>query len=197
MVPLTVRWMFLGIVLTCGDYTSDTVEMNERQLRELLESSWSVPRALSSLQSIQVLTYQKINLFLIEDNRKEDKGIEKNKTSEPKESVAEDSANSKNNLPATIQKTQIAISENKSVEIKSDLIKAWADTYPKEYLELELKKARNWLVANPHKAPKSNFGRFFNSWFDRGWEAYRKNLPSKPTSTTVDELMNFMGWDNA
>lgn len=94
-------------------------------------------------------------------------------------------------------KTLISISENKQVEVKADLIKAWADTYPKEYLELELKKARNWLLANSAKAPKSNFGRFFNSWFDRGWETYRKTLPSNTAKTSVDELMNMMGWDNA
>jgi hypothetical protein len=76
VLPLTVRWMFLGIVLTCGDYTSDTIEMNERQLRELLESSWSVPRALDSLQSIQVLSYSKIDLFI---NRIEKKVIEENR----------------------------------------------------------------------------------------------------------------------
>lgn len=56
--------------------------MNEKQLRELLESSWSVPRALDSLQEIQVLTYAKIDLFLkrIEKKVKEEKVIEKNIT---------------------------------------------------------------------------------------------------------------------
>jgi hypothetical protein len=84
MVPLTVRWMFLGIVLTCGDYTSDTIEMNEKQLRDLLESSWSVPRALDSLQSIQVLSYSKIELFInrIEKKVKEEKRNEN--TQKPK-----------------------------------------------------------------------------------------------------------------
>lgn len=79
-LPLTVRWLFLGIVLTCGDYTSDTIEMNEKQLRDLLESSWSVDRALDALQSFQLLTYQKNASFLnrIEKNRKEEKRIEKN-----------------------------------------------------------------------------------------------------------------------
>jgi len=186
VLPLTVRWLFLGIVLTCGDYTSDTVEMNERQLRELLESSWSVDRALESLQQIQVLTFTKIDLFIIEKKIKENNRKEKNISTEPQKAVA-----------VVTPKILISITENKKVEVTNDLIKSWADTYPKEYLELEIKKARNWLLANPHKMPKSNFGRFFNSWFDRGWEAYRKNLTSNQTTTSVDELMNFMGWDNA
>lgn len=81
-------------------------------------------------------------------------------------------------------------------KIKIDLIKSWAETYPKEYLEMELKKARSWILANTHKAPKSNYGRFLNNWFNNGWEKYRKTLTSNSTQATVDDLMNFMGWQN-
>jgi hypothetical protein len=87
------------------------------------------------------------------------------------------------------------VNENFS-KIKKDLIESWADTYPKEYLEIELKKARSWLLANKHKAPKSNYGRFLNNWFNNGWEKYRKTLPSNQTKTSVEDLMNFMGWEN-
>lgn len=77
---------------------------------------------------------------------------------------------------------------SKEVPISVTLVKAWADTYPKEYLELELKKARNWLITNPHKNPKKNYGRFFNGWFDRGWDKYRQTLKSNPTQITVEDL---------
>ena len=70
-MPVTVRWMFLGILLTCGDHTRDTVEMGERQMRDLLESSWSIERALASLQSLQLLTFEKV--ALIEEKRREKK----------------------------------------------------------------------------------------------------------------------------
>lgn len=73
-MPVAVRWLFLGIVLTCGDHTSATVEMGEKQLRALLESSWSITRALDALKELQLLTYEKIDLFI---NRIEKKGIEK------------------------------------------------------------------------------------------------------------------------
>ncbi len=72
-VPVTVRWLFLGILLICGDHTRDTIEMSERQVRELLESSWSIERALSSLQELGVLTYGKNGPLLIEEKRKEEK----------------------------------------------------------------------------------------------------------------------------
>ncbi len=92
-VPVTVRWLFLGILLTCGDYTRDTVEIAENVLRDMLESSWSVPRAMDALQSLQLLTYEKIEPLLIEKKRIEKKRIEKNSlreqnASQPPESAA-------------------------------------------------------------------------------------------------------------
>lgn len=74
VLPLPVRWLYLGILLTCGDHTRDTIEMNEKQVRELLESSWSIDRALTALQSLQLLTYSKNDFFI---NRIEKKVIEK------------------------------------------------------------------------------------------------------------------------
>lgn len=75
-LPLSVRWLFLNLVLTCGDHTSDTVEIGEKRLREMLESSWSIPRALDSLKELQLLSYDKIDPLInrIERNRKEKKG---------------------------------------------------------------------------------------------------------------------------
>lgn len=78
VLPVSVRWMFLGIILTCGDHTRDTVEMTESMLRDLLESSWSIARALDALQSFQLLSYTKNESLL---NRIEIKGIEKKDTS--------------------------------------------------------------------------------------------------------------------
>jgi hypothetical protein len=77
---------------------------------------------------------------------------------------------------------------SKDVELPIIIVKAWADTYPKEYLELELKKARNWLLTNAHKEPKKNYGRFLNNWFNNGWDRYRQTLKSNPTQITVEDL---------
>lgn len=85
-LPVTVRWLFLGILLTCGDHTRDTVEMNERQLRALLESSWSIDRALDALKELQLLSYQKTPPNIIEKKRKEEKRKEKNSEAPQKNS---------------------------------------------------------------------------------------------------------------
>lgn len=83
----------------------------------------------------------------------------------------------------------------KKVSVNKTLIESWSATYPKEFLEIELKKARNWLLSNTHKSPKKDLVRFLNNWFSSGWEQYRKTLKSNPTTNTVDELMSFMGWE--
>lgn len=79
MLPVTVRWMFIGILLSCGDHASDVVELSESQLRDLLESSKSVVGALDALKSLQLLTYEIQDYSFInriEKNRKERNRIE-------------------------------------------------------------------------------------------------------------------------
>lgn len=97
-LPLPVRWLFLNLILTCGDMTRDTIELNERQLRDMLESSWSIERALDALQSFQLLSYVKNEVFInrIEKKRKEDKRIEKNLTPTQKNDLTSESDKTEN-----------------------------------------------------------------------------------------------------
>jgi hypothetical protein len=63
-------------------------------------------------------------------------------------------------------------------EVKHDVQKAWLQTYPtREWIFDELLKANTWIITNPHKKPKQ-FARFMTNWLNRGFENYRKNLPS-------------------
>lgn len=64
-----------------------------------------------------------------------------------------------------------------------DLQRSWLATYQDpEWLKMELKKASNWIHANPKKAPKSDFARFLNNWLSRGWEQHRKTIVIKEKS---------------
>ena len=73
VLPLSLRWMYLGLVLTCGDHGSDVLELSENTLRDMLESSKSVTGALDTLQSFQLLTYENITPNIKEYNIKESK----------------------------------------------------------------------------------------------------------------------------
>lgn len=63
--------------------------------------------------------------------------------------------------------------------VTEDVQRAWIKTYPGiEWIEQEIKRADVWIKANPAKKPK-DFGRFMSSWLSRGFENYRKGLPSR------------------
>jgi hypothetical protein len=175
-LPLTVRWLFLGILLTCGDHTTDTVELNDKQLRDLLESSWSVDRALDALKQLQLLSYEKNAAFI---NRIEKKVIE-NKRKE------ENSAEPKSPPPAPVKidrRGVIPELEHPDVihlldGVHRETQTAWLKAYPNaKWIIHEALKADVWIKANPHKAPKK-FARFFSNWLSRAFEDYRKGLPS-------------------
>jgi len=75
VVPVTVRWMYLACLLECGSSARACIVMSERQLRDCLESSKSVSRALESLQSLQLLTWELLPVDLntkeVNEGRKE------------------------------------------------------------------------------------------------------------------------------
>ena len=98
--------------------------------------------------------------------------------------------------PKTVQvakpTVEFKIADNLSVKIPQDVIKAWSDTYPEDFLREEMKKARNWLLVNPHKRPKTAYTRFFNAWLGRGWENYRKSLKSNPSAISEDSIKTLL-----
>ena len=87
--------------------------------------------------------------------------------------------------------TQFAITESWSVQLPNELLRLWSETYPEEFLRGELKKIRIWLVSNQHKAPKTQWGKFFSGWFERGWEKERKILSSNKVQAnklTIEDI---------
>lgn len=93
----------------------------------------------------------------------------------------------------TAQTREIQFTPSLSLCLKEDLIKSWADTYPTEFLSEELKKARNWVLSNTHKAPKAQWARFLNTWFSRAWETHRKTLKGNPVKMTVEQMTELLG----
>jgi hypothetical protein len=63
------------------------------------------------------------------------------------------------------------------------LQESWLSAYPDAaWIRQELNKAAAWILANPKKKPKK-FPAFMSNWLARGWEDFRKTLPSnKPTA---------------
>lgn len=66
-----------------------------------------------------------------------------------------------------------------------------------DFLKREFFKIQNWLDANPKKNHKTKRGwlTFVANWLEKGWPQYQKNIPTnKAKASSVDELMNMMGW---
>jgi len=79
-------------------------------------------------------------------------------------------------------------------KVKIETQSAWLKTYADEvFVKTELFKACTWIINNSAKAPKKNFGQFFSTWLGRGWETYRKSIPSaqhisrRPTVSEIAE----------
>ena len=57
---------------------------------------------------------------------------------------------------------------------------AWGAAYGSVDIEGELKRAAAWIVSNPHLAPKSQLGRFLNTWFAKTQDrASLRSIPAK------------------
>lgn len=68
-------------------------------------------------------------------------------------------------------------------KIKPDAFDAWNKAFGKDWVDAEINKATAWIHANPKRAPKSNFSRFFNQWLSTGWESHRKTVPRAATAS--------------
>ena len=64
-------------------------------------------------------------------------------------------------------KAKLEFVNGRWVGVTPEQLEAWKAAYGAVDIEAELKKAAAWIVSNPHLAPKSQFGRFINTWLSR------------------------------
>lgn len=114
-----------------------------------------------------------------------------------------DETNETNYSSAELQKNRSsrgAISPFDSNDVIGELLKnvthqlqkGWVETYPDpDWIMTELKRANVWILANPKRAPK-DFGRFMSSWLSKGFESYRKGLPTR-AMTNSEKNMHSLG----
>lgn len=176
MLPMTTRWLFLNLILTCGDFGGDTVELSSDRLREMLECNRNIDRALSELEEIQVLTFEK-NEFLL--NRIERKGIEKNRI-ENKRSIPEPVESTDPKTPPQ-EKIPDQLFECKFFKRLTDDTKTKIlNAYPRDFLEREIASASSYLEAN-HWRYANREDTFLTSHLSRQWN-YLKSKGLQPIS---------------
>jgi hypothetical protein len=64
-------------------------------------------------------------------------------------------------------KNKLTFAGGRWLGVTADQLEAWSAAYPSCDVQTELKKAAAWIVSNPAMAPKSQFGRFLNTWLSR------------------------------
>lgn len=76
-LSLSHKWLFINLILICGDHANDTITMTERQINNILTTKEGACNALAKLMSFQLVTFEKMSL--IEEKRIEIKEIKEDK----------------------------------------------------------------------------------------------------------------------
>jgi hypothetical protein len=64
-------------------------------------------------------------------------------------------------------KLKLELVNGRWVGISEEQMSAWSEAFPGVEIDAELKKMAAWVVSNPMMAPKSQLGRFVNSWLTK------------------------------
>lgn len=92
------------------------------------------------------------------------------------------------------KKARIELVNGKWIGITAEQKEAWGAAYGAVDLEAELKKAAAWCVSNPHLAPKSQIGRFLNTWLAKGQNAASlRSIPIERKTETPTRLCGYCG----
>jgi len=80
-------------------------------------------------------------------------------------------------------------------KITQEVQKGWLDLYGIDCVRREIIKAIGWLSANAGKSPKSVSGatRFMSKWLEKGWENYRKTIPSEKDHNSNKNKIHVIG----
>lgn len=80
-------------------------------------------------------------------------------------------------------KAKLGFENGRWTGVTEEQMTAWREAYGMVDVDAELKKAAAWIVSNPHMAPKSQLGRFLNTWFARTQNtASIRSIPSRTDS---------------
>lgn len=196
VLPMSVRWMYLGLLLLCGDHAEGTVKVGGSTLKGLLKTGVSIAEGLTLLESLQLVTSEILEfpLILNELNRIERKGIELvglKATSELLEAVSESAEVQPHQLPEIIKPQKKKIHKADPVRIKTcneftqvvgtDIMEAWCKIYNDEdFLNREVDKSFAWMLTNPQKSTRTPRGwrQFYNNWFRNAWDDRMKKTQS-------------------
>lgn len=72
-LPVACRWLFVSLILLCGDSGNDTITITERQVNDILSTRLGARNALSLLEELQLVTVEILPLQNRRDMKLSDK----------------------------------------------------------------------------------------------------------------------------
>lgn len=64
VLPTTTQLLLIKLILICGDTNNETISISEHTLNKMLSRRERIDNVLNQLQSLQILTYEKNDLFI-------------------------------------------------------------------------------------------------------------------------------------
>jgi hypothetical protein len=78
------------------------------------------------------------------------------------------------------KKPKLGFENGRWTNLTKEQMEAWKEAYGAVDIETELKRAAAWIVSNPNLAPKSQHGRFLNTWLSRQQnQSSIRSIPAK------------------
>lgn len=94
-------------------------------------------------------------------------------------------------LAAMRGKKKLSFEGGKWIGVTEEQIESWAAAYPSQDIQAELKKMAAWCVSNPHLSPKSQWGRFVNTWLARNHnQASLRSIPVRDAPASSVQTRN-------
>jgi len=86
------------------------------------------------------------------------------------------------------KKPKIDLVSGRWTGLGEEQLEAWEAAYPGVDVDAEVKKAAAWCLSNPDSAPKSQYGRYLNTWLSR--QQNQASLRAIPTARQIQSPPN-------
>ena len=121
---------------------------------------------------------------------------DEDKWAKVREIVREECSRIEKNILAVLErhgtKQKIEFVNGKWIGITTVQREIWAAAYGAVDIDGELRKAAAWIVSNPHLAPKSQLGRFLNTWLARGQnQSSIRSIPTRSEPVQHKKLCSY------
>jgi hypothetical protein len=97
-------------------------------------------------------------------------------------------------IAALGKKPKIDLVNGKWIGITQEQLQAWNAAYGSVSIDAELARASAWCLSNPALAPRSNYGRFLNTWLTRQQnQASLRSIPTERLTEVKVKLCSYCG----